>query len=671
MTDKVEISIQPAQVALLAGDTVEVTANVRNLGQTIDQLTIGVDGLDTDWYTLPVSSVALFPNDQDELRIILHPPKAAESKPGTFPFRIAVTSQENPGTVATADVTIEIKPLLELELEVSPERIAGRRATYQVILTNPGHRDITVNLDACDARGRLRYRLDPESLTAAGASKSSATLEVRLGCLSFFGREKEFDFQVGAAPPQEEGEVAHVFCPYCGHRLQKEHEAAPDLFSRYSGRLQGAYERAYDVVCRYSQRYRKGYGGIAVFCACCSRKLRDDAVTANAQFVRTPWLKERPRIRLRRIRLRRIRCPRIRFPSLSRQPVIDTFRATSDDKREFKLTWSVKRAREVRLDSDDVAAKGEMMVRPGETITYTLTAVNRRKSASQTVEVRPLPLPEAKTSDRIKASLSLTEIQAHAGGVPVEATLEVQNLGEIVDKFLVEMEGVNEAWCIRSASSVALMPQATDQVRLSFQPPKKEGVRDGQYPFAVSVRSQSAPEEVTTIVGQLEVLPSPEFKSDIRPKRISCRRKGTFRINLANTGVSDINFELQASEMEEGCKFRFKTENLKVRAWNAAEVPMLTRPKRWCMVGEEKRYNITLTATAAGGDTQSLNCELHHRPFFKSWKSVLRWVRRIIILVGLILLIYFVIKWGGGWGQLTSSPRVWWNQLVSTFRGWF
>ena len=123
MPDKVEVTVAPTALAVTAGDTVEASATLRNLGQTVDQLTISIDGLDPSWCTLPVSSVALFPNDQDNLKIILHPPKTAETTAGSYPFRINVTSQENPEETATVDLTIEIQTLPEMELSLSPPRI--------------------------------------------------------------------------------------------------------------------------------------------------------------------------------------------------------------------------------------------------------------------------------------------------------------------------------------------------------------------------------------------------------------------------------------------------------------------------------------------------------------------------------------------------------------------
>ena len=595
MSEKIEVTIEPKSFSVATGDTVEATATLRNLGQAVDQFTVSIDGLEPAWYTLPVSSVALFPNDQDKLKISLKPPETGETKAGSYPFCLIVASQENPDETETVELSLEVIVHPELEMELNPQRIRGRRGIYRIVVNNPGDRGAALQLQASDDQGILHYELRPESLTVLGGGRSESTLEVRLGWMAFFGGEKEFEFQVLATLT--------------------------------------------DV---------------------------DEVKTVNGQLVRIPWYRTFTQMRLPRIRL-----PRIRVPFLTRPPAIATFEATTEDHREFKLTWSVKRAAEVWLDDESVNRQGAKVLNPTETTSYVLTATNRYGSSNQTVDIHPLPAPKAKVSERIRASLSPTEFQVTAGGVPAVATLQLQNLGEIVDKFSVEIDALDESWYSRSASSVALMPQATDQVQISFQPPKRKGVKAKVYPFAVTVRSQSTPEEGACVLGQLEVLPSIEFKLKIAPYRVSCRRKGTFRINLANTGVSDANLFLEATDLDEGLRFRFKNENPILAAWQTVEVPMIARPKRGSKLGEKKRYDITVTAITTDGNPQSGNCELHHSPFIGSWRPILRLIRIIIVLGVIGVAGYYILRLGGGWRVLSSSPQTWVNELVRTIEGWF
>jgi uncharacterized membrane protein len=291
------------------------------------------------------------------------------------------------------------------------------------------------------------------------------------------------------------------------------------------------------------------------------------------------------------------------------------------------------------------------------------------------IEVEPRLIPKDKTSARIRASLSLAQLKLQMGGIPEIIAIQLQNLGEIVDKFLIEVEGVEAEWYSRSASSLALMPQSTGQVQISFQVPKKKGIKARIYPFAVIIRSQTTPDDVTIINGNIEVLPFIDYKLKIAPYRVSCHRKGTFRIGLSNTGTTDAHIDLEATDLDEGLKFKFKNKELVLSAWDSVEIPVIAKPKKGGLIGEKKRYDITITAHEAAGNPQTANCELYHNPLVSSWKTIFRVIRILIFIAIIVAIIVLVIKWGGGFKLLRESPKTWGKQfvdkIVHTFNSWF
>ena len=99
-------------------------------------------------------------------------------------------------------------------------------------------------------------------------------------------------------------------------------------------------------------------------------------------------------------------------------------------------------------------------------------------------------------------------------------------------------------------------------------------------------------------------------------------------------------------------------------AWNTIEVPMITKPKRGSMVGEKKRYDITVTAVTGEVNPQTVNCELHHNPFIGSWRPIMRVLRAIFVLALLGVAIYYLIQWGGGWSVLTGDFPRWIGNIV-------
>lgn len=587
MSERIELEAAPINLRASRGESAESSITVRNKGQTVDQFTINVEGIDPGWYTLPVSSVALFPNDQDKVKIIINLPENIDLKDTSYFLKVKVSSQENPADTATADLTLEVGAEISLALSISPARIYGRKGEYQVSASNPGNKEAQVRLKASSPQGKLSFELQPESLTVPAVGRADANVKVKSNWTSMLFGEKTYDFQVAA---------------------------------EQSGKVSAA------------------------------------GVSDNGQLISVPWYRIFSKLRL---------------PWLSRPPVIKAFELKTDNKRDFQLKWLVQRATGVKLDDSDVETQGDSLVHPSEPRQYVLTATNKNGTITRAIDVKPMALPQARTSEKIKISLSAPQLRTQAGLVPAVMTVQVQNLSDIVDKFVVDVEGLDESWYSRSASSIALMPKASDQVQITLLPPKKKGVKSGTYPFAITIRSQSDAQESASVVSQMEIMPSVEYKLKVHPYRLSGMRKGKFHLNLANMGVTEANITLEASDLDEGCKYQFETQELALGAWNTMDIPFTVRPKRGSFIGAIKRYDITVTASTEGITPQTVNCEFSHQPFFKSWRPIWRLIRLIIVLAILGTIIYFLLSWGGGWSAFRASPQTWFSNLTHHIQGWF
>jgi len=583
------MGIAQSNLTMSPGDKLEATVSLRNLGQTVDQFSLGVQGLDESWYDLPVSSVALFPNDQDQLKINIQLPEKMDRKIPSYSFTIVAASQENPEDKVTATVSIQIEMAPEAQIFISPQTMSAREGSYQVQVVNPSASDVKVRLKPQDSRNKLKYTLQPEVLTVPANNQAEATLTAKMKLWPYiFTGSKPFDFDVTAS-------------------------SADDASAESLGKITG-------------------------------------------NLVNVPWW--RP-------------ITQFRIPWLSRPPKIVSFDAKTEDKREYKISWVTKKGAKIQLDGADVDPTGETILKLTEDKTFELVVTNKHGKAAKTIEVKPLPLPQPRSLPRLKVSLSETDIKVQAGPMPYQLFVSLQNLGEIVDKFTVEVEGLDQSWYSRSASSVALMPKAADQVQISFKPPKVKGVKAGVYPFGITVRSQSTENEYATVVGQLEILPSVEYKIKVQPYRITTSGKGKFRVNITNTDVSPASIKLSAVDLEENCKIKFENDAPVVGAWNTIEIPMVVKPKKGRAVGESRRFDITVTATAPQSMEQTSNCEYTHKPRMSSWKWLVRLIKLFIVLAVFIVAIYFILKIGGGWQAFIDNPRFWVTTAINNIEAFF
>ncbi len=74
MSDAIEVKLSTEHVVINPGEKAEVTAEVRNAGDVVEVFSVAVEGIESDWYSLSVTSISLFPGDKEAIRLSLAPP---------------------------------------------------------------------------------------------------------------------------------------------------------------------------------------------------------------------------------------------------------------------------------------------------------------------------------------------------------------------------------------------------------------------------------------------------------------------------------------------------------------------------------------------------------------------------------------------------------------------
>src|SRR5438105_15168218 len=111
-SERLSVDLTPARVEMEPGGSpVEVVVTIQNLSDVVEQYAVELGGLDADWYTAPVTSVGLFPQDSDQVRITLHPPRRPGIKAGSYKFRITVRARGGGGEagIAVADGLLDLR----------------------------------------------------------------------------------------------------------------------------------------------------------------------------------------------------------------------------------------------------------------------------------------------------------------------------------------------------------------------------------------------------------------------------------------------------------------------------------------------------------------------------------------------------------------------------------
>lgn len=218
MADAIRVNMVPDTLEVLPdGDPVEVVVTIQNTGMAVDQYAVELDGLPTTWYSLSSASVALFPQDREESKLVIHPPKGKGNgvKAGTYPFTVTVLSRADSSQTTRAEGTLQIGAVAAFELDMSPKKVIGRKGRYTVTMRNGGNADLDVALDATDAEDACRFRFKPQELQLSAGQQAKAQVTVRPRRSGWVGVKKAFDFQLKATPSRGDvktmqGQLVHT-----------------------------------------------------------------------------------------------------------------------------------------------------------------------------------------------------------------------------------------------------------------------------------------------------------------------------------------------------------------------------------------------------------------------------------------------------------------------------
>jgi hypothetical protein len=209
----VSVELAPARVEMEPGGTpIEVVATVQNLSNVVEQYAIEVSGLDSDWYTAPVTSVSLFPQDRDQVRISLHPPRRQGLRAGSYPFRVVARARNGTAQQSAAGV-LDVRGVAVYRIvDLAPRRLTARgKGDYRVQIANTGAADVRLALEGSDPDNACTYRFpkQAEPLVAAGA-KGDYPVVVRPKKRPWVGPEQSYDFIISARPTDARGEPQMV-----------------------------------------------------------------------------------------------------------------------------------------------------------------------------------------------------------------------------------------------------------------------------------------------------------------------------------------------------------------------------------------------------------------------------------------------------------------------------
>ncbi len=201
---------------------------------------------------------------------------------------------------------------------------------------------------------------------------------------------------------------------------------------------------------------------------------------------------------------------------------------------------------------------------------------------------------------RIELSLTPTSFPVEPGGAAVEAALLVRNAGSVVDQFLLRVEGLDPSWYTLSPMSVSLFPG--DQVAAQLVLRAPDNATGGRYEFQVIAVSRDDSGESAVVEATAEVAGAGGIELALVPRRVTARRRATYRLSSRNPGNVDRRVRLVASDPGGELAFRFNPDEFVVPAGREASATLDVWPRRGSLVGPPSEHDYRVAIHAGGDD---------------------------------------------------------------------
>jgi beta-lactam-binding protein with PASTA domain len=211
-TEAVQITLNypelPGNVRKLvveAGGHVGLPAVVRNQSGIVDNYELQVRGMPAEWWNVTPPSVYLVPfgapsgTYEEQVQINFHPPRSAEAEARLWDVEVVAVSRAQNEVAGTTDGKVEITPYEQLESELRPLVVTGRRrGEFALMVRNRANAPLDTEITAVDTANALTFQFAKQRFIAEPGRRDGTTFKAKAKRTLWIGRPTDRRFDIVA-----------------------------------------------------------------------------------------------------------------------------------------------------------------------------------------------------------------------------------------------------------------------------------------------------------------------------------------------------------------------------------------------------------------------------------------------------------------------------------------
>lgn len=134
-------------------------------------------------------------------------------------------------------------------------------------------------------------------------------------------------------------------------------------------------------------------------------------------------------------------------------------------------------------------------------------------------------------------------------------TLTIRNVGTLVDRFTVVIDGAPGSWAEVTPSALPLLPGVTGEVQVRLRPPRAWSCSAGAAPLVVRIVSEKDAGAPTQLQGSIHVEAFSQTTARLIPENSRGRRKAQHQVTMRNEGNHPEEIAVVASDPDSALAF--------------------------------------------------------------------------------------------------------------------
>jgi hypothetical protein len=202
----IQVELSAAEIPIEPGGTAQLTVTVTNKQPHDDHLFLEIEGIDVEWYALPVPALNIAAGASQSARVLFKIARSSESRAGTYPFLVRARGMES-GAAGVQQATLVIKPFSALQIELNPRRVTATFLRHsnivEVTVSNLGNRDETLDLYSSDPEDACAYEFETDRITVKPGHSEVVPLRIEPVTRPILGASRLYGYTVSARSVQD------------------------------------------------------------------------------------------------------------------------------------------------------------------------------------------------------------------------------------------------------------------------------------------------------------------------------------------------------------------------------------------------------------------------------------------------------------------------------------